>query len=142
MPNLTPLLAKLLATSHTTIYKLSGGKLGDRLVGMPVLFLTTTGRRSGEPRTTPLTYLEDGDDLVIVASYGGEEKHPAWYLNLTADPAVGVERHGLTEARGARTATAEERAVLWPRAVAAYSGYAGYQRRTAREIPMVILERR
>jgi deazaflavin-dependent oxidoreductase (nitroreductase family) len=110
--------------------------------GNPVLLLHHVGRRSGEQRVTPLLYLADGEDLVIVASMGGTPKHPAWFHNLTAGPAteveVGSERRTVT----ARVAGAEERARLWPRLVEHYPAFARYQARTEREIPVVILSPR
>ena len=125
---------------HRLVYEASGGRVGANLVRMPVLLLTTTGRSSGTRRTVPLTYLEDGDDLVLVASYGGSPTHPAWYLNLEANPEVEVQIGRERRPMRARRATPEERARLWPRVVEAYHGYAGYQRRTRREIPLVVLE--
>lgn len=134
-------VARALTTFHERLYRISGGRLGGRLVGMPVLLLSTTGRRTGRRRTTPLTYTTDGDNLVLVASYGGDDHHPDWYLNLTAHPLVEVEREGRVEQRMARTATAEEKARLWPGIVDTYKGYGDYQRKTQRDIPLVILSR-
>lgn len=125
---------------HRSLVRASRGRVGGRLGGMPVVILETTGRKSGEPRRTMLTApVVDGDTVVLVASYGGDSRHPAWYLNLTADPAVTIERAGHRSAMTARTATAEEKAALWPRIVKSYRGYAGYQKRTDREIPVVLL---
>ncbi|HEX2578249.1 MAG TPA: nitroreductase/quinone reductase family protein, partial [Aquihabitans sp.] len=109
---------------------------------MPVVELTTTGRKSGQPRTVMLTVpVQEGDTLVIVASKGGEDRHPAWYVNLLADPEVSVKRReGAPVAMRARVADADERARLWPRITAAYRGYAGYQEKTDREIPVVLLD--
>ncbi len=108
---------------------------------MPVLELTTIGRKSGEPRAVMLTApVVDGDTMVIVASRGGDPTHPAWYLNLRENPDVEVSlRHGPKRPMTARIANADERAKLWPRVVAAYKGYDGYQRKTTREIPLVLL---
>jgi deazaflavin-dependent oxidoreductase (nitroreductase family) len=111
------------------------------MLGCEVLLLHTTGRRSGLERTTPLMYTSDGDDIVLVASNGGSRLHPTWYLNLSADPSVRVERKGPAEAWTARTATREEKERLWPGIVDAYKGYAAYERRTDRDIPLVILEK-
>ncbi len=108
---------------------------------MPVLLLTTTGRRTGKARTTPLTFLEDGDDIVVVASNGGEDAPPCWWLNLRSKPRATVTIGDRSSAVEARDATSEERARLWPRIVAANPGYAGYARRTRREIPIVLLNR-
>jgi deazaflavin-dependent oxidoreductase (nitroreductase family) len=110
------------------------------LVDNDILLLTTTGRRTGRPHTVPLLYLRAGDTLVVIASYGGRDRHPAWYLNLVATPEVEVQvRKGRFRAR-ARTAAPEERASWWPRVVAAYGDYAAYQTRTDRVIPVVLLE--
>ena len=103
--------------------------------------LTTTGRRSGAARTTPLLFLRDGDRIAVVASYGGRPAHPAWYLNLQADPAVEVQVGRERFAATALTASPEERERLWPRLIEMYGSYATYERRTSREIPVVLLER-
>lgn len=126
---------------HRGLQRLSGGRLGWRIAGMPVLELTTTGRRSGQRRTSLLTSpLQVDGGYVIVASRGGDEKHPAWYLNLRDEPRVEVriDRH---DPRGAtaRTATPEERARWWPQITRRYRNYAGYQRKTDREIPLVLV---
>jgi deazaflavin-dependent oxidoreductase (nitroreductase family) len=128
---------------HTAVYKASGGRIGHRIPGGPsMLLLEHVGARSGARRVSPLLYVPDGDDVVIVASKGGYPKHPAWYHNLRANPdtvaQIGTERRDVH----ARVADPEERKRLWPKAVAEYSGYSGYQERTGREIPLVILERR
>ena len=126
---------------HVRIYRLTGGRFVGRVGKAPILLLTTIGRRSGEPRTSPLLYLRDGDRLAIVASFGGNRKHPVWYLNLAANPAVQVQVGRERFAATARTATPDERKRLWPQLVAIYSGYTGYQEKTTREIPIVLLER-
>ncbi|HEU4759574.1 MAG TPA: nitroreductase family deazaflavin-dependent oxidoreductase [Dehalococcoidia bacterium] len=133
------MLQRWLTGTHVFWYRLSSGRIGGRFGRLNMLLLTTTGRRSGRPWTTPLTYLEDGDEIVIVASNGGAPGHPRWYLNLRANPQVTVELPRRTLTVKARTATPEEKARLWPMVVALYSGYADYQRRTEREIPLVIL---
>ncbi|MBX9472151.1 nitroreductase/quinone reductase family protein [Microcella sp.] len=134
---------------HRAVLRLSGGRLGRRLGGMPVVELTTIGRSSGLPRTTILTVphrepmpdRQSGERLVVIASRGGDDLQPAWYLNLLAEPSVQVARWGEHPSPyRARTADRDERARLWPLAVEAYSGYAAYQRKTEREIPVVILE--
>jgi deazaflavin-dependent oxidoreductase (nitroreductase family) len=110
---------------------------------MPVVLLTTTGRKSGLPRTTMLaTPIEENDRLVVIASNGGDERHPDWFLNLLANPDVEVMLRGLTRPMRARVASSQEKAEHWPRAVAAYPAYARYQGWTDREIPVVILEPR
>ena len=139
---MTTPIGKLLQNTNAFIYRLSGGKLGATMRGVSLLLLTTRGRKSGEPRTVPLMYLEDGADLVIVASKGGWPDHPLWYKNLQADPNVEVQRGGQTRKLIARTANAEERTRLWPRLVEIYRDYADYQSWTDREIPLVILSER
>jgi deazaflavin-dependent oxidoreductase (nitroreductase family) len=130
---------KLANVVHGRLYDLSGGRLGRSVGSMPVLKLTTTGRRSGQQRTVMLTApIRRDDEIVLVASKGGNDEHPAWYLNLVADPAVILEIDGQRRNANARTATDEEKAELWPQITAAYKGYAGYQRRTDRDIPVVI----
>ncbi len=134
-------LARGVGRLHVRIYRLTGGRFVGRVGKAPILLLTTTGRRSGQPRTTPLLYLRDGDALAIVASFGGHPKHPVWYLNLTANPTVNVQVGGDRFAATARSVDAEERERLWPELVAMYPSYAGYQQKTTREIPIVLLER-
>lgn len=135
------LVLKAMNATHRVVLRLSGGRLGTTVGGMPALRLTTTGRKSGRPHSVMLTApIIDGDTIVIVASRGGDDAHPAWFLNLRDDPRVRVSlQDGPERAMTARIATAEERAALWPKATAAYQGYAGYQRRTTREIPLVLL---
>jgi deazaflavin-dependent oxidoreductase (nitroreductase family) len=125
---------------HRSLVRASGGRIGGRLGGMPVVVLHTVGRKSGAPRETMLTApVVDGDTVVLVASYGGDSRHPAWYLNLTERPDVALELGGARREMRARTATAEEKAAYWPRIVRSYKGYAGYQKRTDRDIPVVLL---
>ncbi|HEV7886079.1 MAG TPA: nitroreductase family deazaflavin-dependent oxidoreductase [Acidimicrobiales bacterium] len=141
-PDPPDILFKTVTTTHEALYRLTGGKIGGRMMGMPVLLLTTVGRKSAQKRTTPLTYFTEGDAVVLVASKGGHPKHPAWYLNLQANPEVEVVQGRTTRTLTARTATSEEKERLWPVITATYKGYAGYQERTDREIPLVILEAR
>ena len=125
---------------HVAVYRASRGRLLGRIgKGMPVLLLTTTGRKSGRRRTTPLLYLEDGGRYAVVGSVGGAPQHPAWYLNLRADPRATVEVADRKRAVRAETAGPEERARLWLAATAMYPGYDTYQGRTSREIPIVVL---
>jgi deazaflavin-dependent oxidoreductase (nitroreductase family) len=126
---------------NAALYKASGGKMGGSMKGAPILLLTTTGRKTGKSRTNPLLYLNDGDALVIVASVGGAPTHPVWFLNLKANPDVEVQIGNEKEKRRAREATPEERERLWPQLVAMYAGYAQYQQKTTRTIPVVLLER-
>jgi deazaflavin-dependent oxidoreductase (nitroreductase family) len=127
---------------HRTVLRISGGHLGGQTANMPVVELTTTGRKSGRPHTVLLTSpVRDGEAIVVVASRGGADHHPAWFLNLRDHPDVDVAVGG--EPRRpmrARVADPDERARLWPQVVAKYKGYGNYQTKTDREIPLVLLE--
>ena len=138
-----PLLRRVMA-GHTLIYRASGGLIGHRMPGAPpTLLLTHVGAKSGQKRISPLTYTKgDGDDLVLVASKGGYPKNPAWFHNLKANPDTVVQVGREHRPVHARVATPEERERLWPRVVENYAGYADYQKRTDRQIPLVILEKR
>jgi deazaflavin-dependent oxidoreductase (nitroreductase family) len=141
--NLKDGIAYVVTAIHQALFDVSGGKVMGSVVGMPVVKLATKGRKSGKPRTTMLTVpVPRGDEVVLVASWGGDDRHPQWYKNILADPDVEVTADGRTRKMRARTATAEEKAELWPKITAAYSGYAGYQKRTTRDIPVVILSPR
>jgi deazaflavin-dependent oxidoreductase (nitroreductase family) len=133
---------KTMNAIHRGLLKISGGRLGSSAGGMPVLELTTKGRKSGQPRAVMLTSpVQEGDTYVVVASRGGDDQHPAWFLNLRDDPDVEVALAGKPKrAMRARVATPAERAELWPRVTATYKGYANYQTKTDREIPLVMLE--
>lgn len=136
------IVLKAMNTAHRLLLKVSGGRVGYDAMGMPVLELTTVGRKSGEPRSVLLTApLEDEGRLVIVASRGGDDRHPAWFLNLRAEPRVQVSvKGGPRTPMTARIASPEDRARLWPQIAGKYSNYAGYQKRTDREIPLVVLD--
>ena len=138
-----PFLRRVMA-GHTALYRASGGLIGHRVPGAPpTLLLTHVGAKSGQKRVSPLSYTKgDGDDLVLVASKGGHPKNPAWFYNLTANPDTEVQVGREHRRVHARVATPEERERLWPRVVDNYGGYADYQKRTERQIPLVILERR
>ena len=127
---------------HRGVLKLSGGRLGWKGSGMPVLELTTTGRKSGQPRAVMLTSpVQEGTTIVVVASRGGDDRHPAWFLNLRDNPDVEVSLKGAPKQRMvARVANTEERARLWPLVTADHQNYAGYQTKTDREIPLVLLQ--
>lgn len=127
---------------HRGILTISGNKVGWRAGGMPVLKLTTIGRRTGQPRTVMLTSpLQEGDSWVLVASRGGDDENPAWFLNLRDNPAVTIETApGVRTAATARIADAAERERMWPKITSVYANYAAYQRRTERTIPLVIVE--
>lgn len=137
-----PVLRRVMGL-HTWLYRMTGGRVGQRFPGLgPMLLLDHVGARSGVKRTTPLLYIDDAPNVVIVASKGGYPRHPAWYHNLRANPdtivQIGSERRGVR----ARVAEPDERRRLWPMAVQTYSGYRDYQQRTQRQIPLVILEPR
>ncbi|MGV9677693.1 nitroreductase/quinone reductase family protein [Nocardia sp. NPDC003482] len=129
---------------HRGLLRISGGKLGNTFSGMPSLELTTIGRKSGRPHSVMLTApFVEGDTIVVVASRGGDPVHPAWYLNLREHPEVEVSfRSGPRKPMTARVASPEERAELWPKVIGKYKVYAGYQERTSREIPLVLLSPR
>jgi deazaflavin-dependent oxidoreductase (nitroreductase family) len=134
---------KLMSRLNTWIYRLSGGRIGGRfLQGAPIMLMTTIGRRTGQPHTTPLLYLREGNDLVTVASKGGMSQHPSWFRNLEVNPDVEIEIGPRKQSMKARRATEEEKARLWPKLVAMYSDYADYQARTTRNIPVIIISPR
>jgi F420H(2)-dependent quinone reductase len=127
--------------AHGIVYRLTGGLVGHRFPGAPpFLLLEHIGARSGENRSSPLAYLRDGENVVVVASKGGNPRHPAWFHNLRANPdttiRIGTQRRQVR----ARVATPEERSRLWPKVLELYPGYRSYQERTERQIPLVILE--
>lgn len=127
-------------TVHGGLYRLSGGRIGAHVAGLPVLLLTTTGRKTGRPRTVPLSYLAWGEALVVIGSKGGAPRHPNWYLNLEAEPAVEVQIGREHRRLRARRATDEEAGRLWPEVLATAPGYGKYRAKTSREIPLVLLE--
>ena len=134
---------KFLNSTHKVVLRLSGGRLGSTMRGMPAVELHTIGRKSGLPRSSMLTSpVHDESRVVLVASRGGADEHPSWYLNLTANPEVELTMNGETRKMCARTATPDEKASLWPQIVAAYKPYDGYERRSQRDIPVVICEPR
>ena len=140
MEKLRARLLRAATNLHQAIFRATNGRVTGRVAGMPVVMLTTTGRKSGKPYTTMLTSpIQDGDQIVLVASYGGSPRHPIWFLNLRDHPAVEVVMRGRAGPMRARVASAAERAALWPRVVQAYQGYAAYQQKTTREIPLVIV---
>ena len=138
--SILPLLKKTLFRFHIGVYRLTGGHVLGRVVGAPVLLLSTSGRKTGRLRTWPLLYLIEGDTYVVVASNSGSPGHPSWYLNLRSNPAVTIQLGRLRLSVEARTASPKEKALLWPKMIGVFSGYETYQGRTRREIPVVILE--
>lgn len=140
-------IIKVMSQVNVRVYRLSGGRIGKRWrIGagfrkpVPICLLTTKGRKSGQPRTVPLCFLQDGTNIVLVASQGGLASNPQWYGNVLADPAVEIEIGKDRAPFRAREAHRDERTVLWPRLVALYADYASYQAWTDREIPVVICE--
>lgn len=131
----------LFGQTHVDRYRETGGEEGHDWRGASVLILTTTGRRSGEARSSPLIYRRRGEDYVVVASKGGAAEDPDWYRNLTADPDVEVQVRGDRFPARARTATPSERAELWSLMTEQWPAYDSYQEKTDREIPVVVLER-
>lgn len=133
---------KTMNAVHRGLLKISGGRTGWNVAKMPALELTTVGRKSGQRRSVMLTSpLQEGETIVVVASRGGDDTHPAWFLNLRDNPEVDVSYKGKpTQPMQARIADAEERARLWPLVIADHKNYADYQTRTKREIPLVLLE--
>jgi deazaflavin-dependent oxidoreductase (nitroreductase family) len=137
-----PLLKRAMG-GHTTVYRATHGLIGHRFPGAPpMLLLDHVGAKSATKRTSPLVYMREGEDLVIVASKGGYPKNPAWFFNLKANPDTEVQVGSRRRPVRARVANPEERTRLWPKVLKVYGGYEDYQRRTEREIPLVILEPR
>lgn len=124
---------KLIMAAHIAVYRLTGGRLG----GKNIVLLTTTGKKSGQARTKPLFHIRDGADYIVIASAGGSPKNPAWYANLSATPQVKVEDHGRAITGVASTVDTQERSRLWQLVVAKNPGFANYEQRTARVIPVV-----
>jgi len=132
----------LFGKEHTAKYRETGGEVGHDWQGTQTLLLTTKGRKSGEPRELPLIYGKSGDDYLIVASKGGADAPPAWYLNIEADPDVEVQVWDDRFPAKARVATAEEKAEMWKTMTAEWPAYDDYQKKTDREIPIIVLERK
>ena len=120
------------------LYRLSGGRLMGKMGAAPILLLTSKGRKSGQSRTVPLLYVKEDKSFALVASYAGAPKHPAWYLNIEANPRVELQVGNQRFTATARRASADEKTRLWPRLVAIYPQYEDYQKRTTRDIPVVI----
>jgi len=131
--------AKNWSTFHSVVYRVTAGGIGRRLVGNDMLLLTTRGIKTGSPHTVPLLYLRDDDDLIVIASWGGRPHNPHWYTNLEANPEAAVQVKGSRWDVTAEAMGAQERAEWWQKIVSAYNGYAAYQARTDRQIPVVRL---
>jgi len=130
---------KLGSGAHAGVYRATGGKLFGRMGKSPIMLLNTVGRKTGRKRTSPLLYVMDGEDFVIIASKGGAAAHPAWYLNLRANPEATVEIGDREVQVEAEVVDPEEKARLWQKMVEMYPAYDDYQRKTGREIPLLIL---
>jgi F420H(2)-dependent quinone reductase len=139
MKRLKPRTIRLIGRLHASIWRLTGGRFIDAAGAAPFLLLTTKGRITGRLRTTPVLYLEDGRDFIVVASFGGNDMHPAWYLNLKECPEAEVAIRGERRRVTAREITIQEKKLIWPRLVKLYPQFDAYQRRTSREIPLLRL---
>jgi deazaflavin-dependent oxidoreductase (nitroreductase family) len=134
------LAMKYFARAHIWVYRRTNGRVGAKLLWFPAALITTTGRRSGRPRTTPTLYLDDGDRVILPASFGGRDADPAWYLNLESNPEVHVQIRSRHLDLKARDATDDERNRYWPRLIKMYPPYRGYRQAADRVIPMVVCE--
>ena len=133
------MLQQLMSSTHVFFYKISGGRLGGRMHKIPVLLLTTTGRKTGRKRTTPLLYARDGNRLVIVASNGGRPLDPSWWMNLKHNPIAMVQIKDVKQTIYEQRAIGSEKDRLWQIMTSLYPSYDDYQKRTNREIPIVVL---
>jgi deazaflavin-dependent oxidoreductase (nitroreductase family) len=123
---------------NVLLYRVSGGRLMNRLEGAPICLVTMTGRKSGKRKTIALMYTPHGEDVLLVASLGGAPQHPAWYYNLKAQPQVQIQAGSVRRKMLAREASPAEKKILWPVVVANYRSFADYQQRTTREIPLFV----
>ncbi|MEE6176982.1 nitroreductase family deazaflavin-dependent oxidoreductase [Mycobacterium sp. 050134] len=137
---MTGLFIKWMSRANTWMYRVSKGRWGGTFQKSPVALLTTTGRKTGQPRVSPLLYLREGNRVILVASQGGRDKHPLWYLNLKANPNVSVQIKDEVLHLQARDATTQERAQYWPKLVAMYPSFDDYQSWTERVIPVIICD--
>lgn len=134
-------LRRLITSANVLLLQISRGRLGNSFLGVPLLLVTTTGRKSGQPRTRPLYYLDAGDRLVLVASNAGTENDPAWLLNIQANPEVSVEFGGQISTMIARVASAEEKADYWPQLTQLFPKWQMMEARSQRQFKIVLLER-
>ena len=134
------LAMKYFARAHIWVYRRTNGRIGAKVLWFPAALITTTGRRSGQPRTTPTLYLADGDRVILPASFGGRDSNPAWYRNLESNPKVHLQIRSQHLELTARDATEDERNRYWPMLIKLYPPYRGYREATDRVIPMVICE--
>ena len=142
MKRFKPRTIRLIGRLHAWLWRLTRGRFVDAVGVAPFLLLTTMGRKTGRLRTTPVLYLEDGRDLVVVASFGGNDMHPAWYLNLKQYPEAEVVIRGERRRVTSREITSEEKKLIWPRLVKSYPQFDIYQQRTSRQIPLLRLTRK
>jgi deazaflavin-dependent oxidoreductase (nitroreductase family) len=131
---------KYFARAHIRLYRRTNGRLGAKLLWFPAALVTTTGRKSGQLRTTPTLYLRDGERVILPASFGGRDSNPGWYRNLIANPKVHIQIRGDHLELVARDATDEERKRYWPRLIRMYPPYRGYRQAADRVIPLVVCE--
>lgn len=134
------LVMKYFARVHIWVYRRANGRIGAELLWFPAALITTTGRRSGLPHTTPTLYLADGDRVILPASFGGRDSNPGWYRNLESNPRVHLQIRSQHLELTARDATADERNRYWPRLIKMYPPYRGYREAADRVIPMVVCE--
>jgi len=139
MARLKPNTIRRLGRVHAWLWKLCGGKLDNAFGKLPLMMITTTGRKTGRRRTTPVLYLQDETSLIVVASFGGNDMHPAWYLNLEKCPDAEVIVKGEHRKVLARKLSPEEKKIIWPRLVQLYPQFENYQQQTRREIPLMSL---
>jgi deazaflavin-dependent oxidoreductase (nitroreductase family) len=132
-------MIRLASDLNRCLYRATGGVIGGRFGKIDILLLSTTGRKTARRRTTPLLYVKDGEDFVVIGSNGGDDRHPDWWVNLRANPHGQVQVGWARTAVTARKASPNEKARLWPRIIDVYRGYDEYQKHTTREIPVVIL---
>ncbi len=133
---------RFITAVHEFWYRMTDGLIGGSFMGTPMLLLTTTGRKTGKRHTTPLVYLEDGDDIIVIASNGGSDRDPQWWLNLVARPEASIQVGRRREDVRAEAAAGDERTRLWEKISSRYGQYEQYRRRTTREIPVVRLRPR
>ncbi|MCV7303128.1 nitroreductase family deazaflavin-dependent oxidoreductase [Mycobacterium barrassiae] len=134
------LAMKYFARAHIWAYRRTDGRIGAKLLWFPAALVTTTGRKSGRPRTTPTLYLDDGDRVILPASFGGRDSDPAWYLNIESNPQIHLQIRDRHLDLIARDATEEERKRYWPKLIRMYPPYRGYRQAADRVIPMVVCE--
>jgi deazaflavin-dependent oxidoreductase (nitroreductase family) len=142
MTRFKPRTIRLIGRLHASLWRLTRGRFVDGIGAAPFILLTTRGRKTGRLRTTPVLYLEDGGDFIVIASFGGNDMHPAWYLNLKEHPEAEIVIRGERRRVSSREITIEEKKLIWRRLVKLYPQFEIYQQRTSREIPLMRLLRR